>query len=74
MKLAAVRLFRIRKSRGRLLGSPDKLPAIDGPVAKSSTRHCVNWLAAHESACFLADRGEALGVSQVMLGLSVQTT
>lgn len=57
MKLAAVRLFRIGQSRSRLLGSPDKLPAVDGPVAKSSTRDSVNWLAAHE-ACFLAETGE----------------
>jgi hypothetical protein len=57
MKLAAVRLFRIGQSRSRPLGSPDKLPAVDGPVAKSPTRDRANWLAAHEGACFLPKTG-----------------
>jgi hypothetical protein len=55
MKLAAVRLFRIGRSRGRPLGSLENLPAVDGPVAESPTRDHVNWLAAHESACFLPE-------------------
>ncbi len=57
MKLPAVRLFRIGQSRSRPLGSPDKLPAVDGPVAKSPTRDRVNWLAAHKGACFLPETG-----------------
>src|SRR6266496_4934471 len=57
MKLADVRLFRIGQSRSRPLGSPDKLPAVDGPVAKSTTHDRVNWLAAHEGACFLPETG-----------------
>jgi hypothetical protein len=39
------------------LGSPDKLAAVDGPVAKSPTRDRVDWLAAHEGACFLPETG-----------------
>ena len=53
--MAAIRLFRIGQSRSRPLGSPDKLPAVDGPVAKSPTRDRANCLAAHEGACFLAE-------------------
>ena len=56
MKLAAVRLFRIGRSRGRPR-DPRRLPAVDGPVAKSPTRDRVNWLAAHERACFLSETG-----------------
>jgi hypothetical protein len=67
MKLAVVRLFRIGHSRSWLLGPPDKLPAVavDGPVAKSSTRDRVNWfrLAAHEDSCFLGETAEKLSGS-----------
>jgi len=66
MKLAAVRLFGIRQSRSRPLGSPDKLPAVDGPVAKSPTRDRVNWLAAHEGACFLPETGGGHSVASWM--------
>lgn len=57
MKLAAVGLFRTGQSRGRPLGTPDKLPAVDGPVAKSHTRDQMNRLAAHEGAFFLPETG-----------------
>ena len=57
MKQAAVNRFRIGQSRSRPLGSPDKLPAVDGPVAKSPTGDCVNWLAPHERASFLSEAG-----------------
>ena len=66
MKLTAVRLFGIRQSRSRPLGSPDKLPAVDGPVAKSPTRDRVNWLAAHEGACFLPETGGGHSVASWM--------
>src|SRR5450759_172371 len=56
-KLAAVSVFRIGQSRGRPLESPDKLPAVDGPVAKSQTRDRASWLAVHEGACFLPETG-----------------
>ncbi len=56
-KLAAVSPFLIGQSRGRLVESPDKLPAVDGPVAKSQTRDRVNSLADHEGACFLPETG-----------------
>src|SRR6266496_2502732 len=52
MKLADVRLFRIGQSWSRPLRSPDKLPAVDGPVSKSPTRDRVIWLAAHEVPAF----------------------
>ena len=57
MKLAAVSRFRIGQRRSRPLGSPDKLPVIDGPVAKRPTDDCVNWLAPHERASFLSGAG-----------------
>jgi hypothetical protein len=38
------------------LGPPDKLPAVDGPVSKSSTRDRVNWLAADKTR-FLPETG-----------------
>jgi hypothetical protein len=63
MKLAAIRLFRIGKSPSRLLGSPDKLPAVDGPVAKSPTRDRVNWLAGYGGAYFLLEMAEKLSGS-----------
>ena len=56
--LAAVSVLRrMGPSRRRPLGSSDKLLAVDGPVAKSQTRDRVNWLAAHEGACFLPETG-----------------
>ena len=55
MKLAAVNWLRIGQSRRRPLGSPDKLTAVDGPVAESPTRDPVNRLAPHAS--FLSEAG-----------------
>jgi hypothetical protein len=56
VRLAAVGVLRrMGPSRRRPLGSSDKLPAVDGPVAKSETRDRLNWLAAHEGACFLPE-------------------
>jgi hypothetical protein len=63
MKLVAARLFRIGQSRSRPLGSLDKLPAVDGPVAKSQTRDRVRWLLVHEGACFLAETAGKLSGS-----------
>ena len=56
-KLAALMLFRIGQSRGRPSECPDRLPLVDGPVAKRQTRDRVSWLAVHESACFLPETG-----------------
>ena len=60
-KPAGVSPFGIGRSRGRPPGSPDRLPAVDGPVAKSETRYRVNLLATHERLSFLpGDRRRAL--------------
>jgi hypothetical protein len=60
-KLAAVGPFRMGQNRCRPLESPDHLPAVDGPMAKSQTRDRVTWLAVQEGARFLpGDRRRAL--------------
>jgi hypothetical protein len=60
IRLAAVGVFRrMRPSRRGPLGSSDKLPAVDGPVAKSQTRGGVNWLAAQMKVPAFFQRPEA---------------
>jgi hypothetical protein len=65
-KLAAVSPFRIGRSRGRPLESPDKLAAVDRPAAESQTRDRVNGLAVDEGACVLPETGGGHSVGSWM--------
>jgi hypothetical protein len=58
-KLPAVSPFRIGQSRSRPFQSPDRLPTVDGPVAKSQTRDRVNWLAVQMRVPAFFQRPEA---------------
>ena len=61
--LGAVRVLgRMESSQRQPLGSSDKLPAVDGPMAKNQTRGRANWLAAHVSSTFPPETaGKLLG-------------